>query len=124
MTDSELLGIGELLIATMTIGPRSKRPWPTDNRPFAFAIDARKEEGSKIASKFYIADGPCGRWSPQFRDMLSLLHAAGLIEYGSQSCNWFMLRVGARFAGHEFAKHTPEERKDAEELIIAWGARI
>jgi hypothetical protein len=124
MTDSELLGIGELLIATMTVGSRSTQPWPTDNRPFAFAIDSRKEKGSRIASKFYIADGPCGRWSPQFRDMLSLLHAACLIEYRSQSFKSFFLLVGTRFACHEFAKYTPEERLDAEELIIEWGARI
>jgi hypothetical protein len=122
MTNSELLDFGYLIIATIAAGKYADRSWPTNNRSFALAVDERQQKKSPLVSQFYVADGVAGRWSVDFDYMLSLLHAAGVIGYDSQTFRSFQLRIGFPFVKRTLAKHAPRTLRDAEEFVAAWAA--
>lgn len=115
----DLFRVAQILVASM--GELGARKWPYYDRDFAVAAKRLGQEGNSLAAGFYVANGPLGMQSHEFREMRSLLHQATLISYDSLDQHTFNVRVSPRTARELFRRTeaTEQEKVEATALLLA-----
>lgn len=95
--------------------------WPYDVRTFAVAAKRLAEEGNKFTQQFWITSNSLGSHSPDFREILTLMHSAALISYNSQHWDWFYVEISPRGAAvlKRRTESTPEELEEVKALMLA-----
>jgi len=89
---------GLLLMSTIALMP--SETWPDDGRAFAVTAKKLQENGNAFAKQFWIGENAVGYHSPDYREILSLMHTATVIEYGSNTHNRFRVLISKHGARH------------------------
>lgn len=110
---------GILYIASIAKLLPTGRTWPIANREFAVTAKALAEKGNQFASQFWVTTNVAGSHAPEYNDLLSLMHMAGLISYDESSgYNRFYVRITPRGARALIRREAilPEESSEALEF--------
>lgn len=110
---------GLLLVSSIALMPSDT--WPDDGRAFAAATKKLQGNGNALADKFWVTVNAVGYHSPDYREILSLMHSASVIEYGSNTHDRFRVLISDRGARHLLRRiaATEQELLDAKAILLA-----
>jgi hypothetical protein len=111
--------IGMLMMAAISL--LGHETWPDKSRDFAATAKRLAQEGNTFASKFWVTENAAGYHAPDYREILSLMHSATIIEYGSQRTDTFRVLISSRGARHLLRRMDASEAEiaDAKTFLLA-----
>lgn len=122
MTIKSLHRTGILYVASIAKLLPAGQTWPIGKRDFATTAKELSKKDNQFAQQFWVTTNIAGNVAPEYDDILSLMHMAGLIAYDESSgYNRFYVRISASGAERLIRREafTPEELTEAVEFAQA-----